>query len=107
MLDRIIHFNKTNSLLVFHFRLDHLGQSYSLLQLPIDAVPDITNNQVQIITQAPNLGAQEVEQSITAPVELAMANIPEVVEKRLIPRSISVVTLVFHDNTDVYWASNK
>ena len=49
---------------------------YSLTRLPIDAVPDITNNQVQIISQAPSLGAQEVEQFITAPIELAMANIP-------------------------------
>lgn len=109
MLDRIIHFSIKNKLVIGFFILGLIiWGSYSLSKLPIDAVPDITNNQVQIITQAPNLGAQEVEQFITAPVELAMANIPEMVEKRSISRSgISVVTLVFHDNTDVYWARQQ
>jgi len=109
MLDRIIHFSIKNKLVIGFFVLALvIWGGYSLSRLPIDAVPDITNNQVQIITQAPNLGAQEVEQFITAPVELAMANIPEMVEKRSISRSgISVVTLVFHDNTDVYWARQQ
>lgn len=81
---------------------------YSLTRLPIDAVPDITNNQVQIISQAPSLGAQEVEQFITAPIELAMANIPDVIEKRSISRSgISVITIVFQDKTDIYWARQQ
>lgn len=81
---------------------------YSLTKLPIDAVPDITNNQVQIISQAPSLGAQEVEQFITAPIELAMANIPNVIEKRSISRSgISVITIVFEDATDIYWARQQ
>ncbi len=81
---------------------------YSALNLPIDAVPDITNNQVQVITQAPNLGAQEVEQFITAPVELSLSNIANVVEKRSISRSgISVITIVFTDKTDIYWARQQ
>lgn len=81
---------------------------YSLTRLPIDAVPDITNNQVQIISQAPSLGAQEVEQFITAPIELAMANIPDVIEKRSISRSgISVITIVFEDKTDIYRARQQ
>ena len=81
---------------------------YSLTRLPIDAVPDITNNQVQIISQAPSLGAQEVEQFITAPIELALANIPDVIEKRSISRSgISVITIVFEDATDIYWARQQ
>ena len=81
---------------------------FSLTRLPIDAVPDITNNQVQIISQAPSLGAQEVEQFITAPIELAMANIPNVIEKRSISRSgISVITIVFEDDTDIYWARQQ
>lgn len=109
MLDRIIHFSIRNKLVVGVFvLLLIIWGSYSLSKLPIDAVPDITNNQVQILTQAPSLGAQEVEQFITAPLELAMANIPDVVEKRSISRSgISVVTLVFHDNTDIYWARQQ
>ena len=54
---------------------------WSLSQLPFDSTPDITNNQVQVITQAPSLGAQEVEQFITTPVEMALANIPRVTER--------------------------
>lgn len=81
---------------------------YSAYNLPVDAQPDITNNQVQIITQAPTLGAQEVEQFITAPIELSMANIPGIIEKRSISRSgISVITIVFEDNTDIYWARQQ
>jgi len=81
---------------------------YSAYHLPVDAQPDITNNQVQIISQAPSLGAQEVEQFITAPIELAMANIPNILEKRSISRSgISVITLVFKDDTDIYWARQQ
>lgn len=82
--------------------------SYSLSQLPFDSTPDITNNQVQVITQAPSLGAQEVEQYITTPVEMALANIPDIVERRSISRSgLSVITLVFKENTDVYWAREQ
>ena len=81
---------------------------WSATRLPIDAVPDITNNQVQVITQAPSLGAQEVEQFITAPIELALSNIPNVIEKRSISRSgISVITVVFKDATDIYWARQQ
>lgn len=109
MLDRIIHFSIKNKIAIGAFVLGLIiWGGYSLSKLPIDAVPDITNNQVQIITQAPNLGAQEVEQFVTAPVELAMANIPDVIEKRSISRSgLSVITLVFHDNTDIYWARQQ
>ena len=81
---------------------------YAAYHLPVDAQPDITNNQVQIISQAPSLGAQEVEQFITAPIELSMANIPDILEKRSISRSgISVITLVFKDDTDIYWARQQ
>ena len=80
----------------------------SLYNLPFDSTPDITNNQVQIITQAPSLGAQEVELNVTTPIEMAMANIPEVVERRSISRSgLSVVTLVFKDEADIYWAREQ
>lgn len=82
--------------------------AWSLSQLPFDSTPDITNNQVQVITQAPSLGAQEVEQFITTPVEMALANIPKVEERRSISRSgLSVITLVFDDNVDVYWARQQ
>lgn len=81
---------------------------WSLAHLPFDATPDITNNQVQVITQAPSLGAQEVEQFITTPLEMAFANIPRMVERRSISRSgLSVITLVFDDDADIYWARQQ
>ena len=81
---------------------------YSAAHLPIDAQPDITNNQVQINTLAPNLGAQEVEQYITSPVELSLANIPNVIETRSISRSgLSQITIVFSDAADIYWARTQ
>lgn len=81
---------------------------WSLIHLPFDATPDITNNQVQVITQAPSLGAQEVEQNITTPVEMALANIPRIEERRSISRSgLSVITLVFDDAADIYWARSQ
>lgn len=81
---------------------------WSLVHLPFDSTPDITNNQVQVITQAPSLGAQEVEQYITSPIEMALANIPRQEERRSISRSgLSVVTLVFDDGADIYWARSQ
>ncbi len=81
---------------------------WSLVRLPFDATPDITDNQVQVITQAPSLGAQEVEQYITTPIEMALANIPRLKERRSISRSgLSVITLVFDDDTDIYWARSQ
>lgn len=72
--------------------------------MSFDSTPDITDNQVQVITQAPSLGAQEVEQYVTTPLEMAMANIPRMKERRSISRSdLSVITLVFDDNADIYW----
>ncbi len=80
----------------------------SLVKLPFDSTPDITNNQVQIITQAPSLGAQEVEQYITTPIEMSLSNIPEITERRSISRSgLSVITLVFKDDADIYWAREQ
>ena len=81
---------------------------WSLVNLPFDSTPDITDNQVQVITQAPSLGAQEVEQYVTTPVEMALANIPRMQERRSISRSgLSVITLVFDDDADIYWAREQ
>ena len=78
---------------------------FSLKQLPIDAVPDITNNQVQIITISPTLATQEVEQFITTPVELALQSLQKTEEIRSISRfGLSVVTVVFEENYDIYLA---
>ncbi len=109
MLDRIIFFSIHNKLIVALFTVALiLWGSYSFTKLPIDAVPDITNNQVQVITVSPSLAAQEVERLITFPVELTMATIPQQTEIRSISRfGLSVVTIVFTDDTDIYWARQQ
>ncbi|MBX7109630.1 MAG: CusA/CzcA family heavy metal efflux RND transporter [Chitinophagales bacterium] len=109
MLDKIIKFSIYNKGVIgFFTALLVIAGIYSATQLPIDAVPDITNNQVQVMTLAPTLGAQEVEQFITVPIELSLGNIPHVIEKRSISRSgISVITIVFKDATDIFWARQQ
>jgi cobalt-zinc-cadmium resistance protein CzcA len=109
MIERIIHFSIKNKFIVGLFVAALIGWgSYSLTQLPIDANPDITNNQVQIISLAPSLAVQEVESFITAPIEVAVANIPDIIELRSISRlGLSVVTVVFKDNVDIYWARQQ
>src|SRR5215470_15882394 len=78
---------------------------YSATQLPIDAVPDVTNVQVQVITAAPALSPVEVEQYVTIPVERAMAGVPKSTEVRSTSKyGLSVVTIVFRDDTDIYFA---
>lgn len=82
--------------------------SYSLTKLPIDAVPDITNNQVQVLTVSPSLAATEIERLVTFPVEQTMATIPNITEMRSFSRfGLSVVTIVFTEDTDVYWARQQ
>lgn len=109
MFDRIIHFSIKNKVVIAVLTLVLIAWGvWSLANLPFDSTPDITNNQVQVITTAPSLGAQEVEQTITAPLEMAMANIPEVIERRSISRSgLSVITLVFKDDSDIHWARQQ
>jgi cobalt-zinc-cadmium resistance protein CzcA len=109
MISRIIHFSIRNKFIVGLFVLALVGWgSYSLTRLPIDAIPDITNNQVQVISIAPSLAVQEVESFITAPIEIAVANIPEIIELRSISRlGLSVVTIVFKDGVDIYWARQQ
>jgi cobalt-zinc-cadmium resistance protein CzcA len=109
MIERIIQFSIRNKFIVGLFVLALIGWGgYSLTQLPIDAIPDITNNQVQVISLAPSLAVQEVESFITAPIEVAVANIPDIIELRSISRlGLSVVTVVFRDNVNVYWARQQ
>ena len=109
MIERIIHFSIKNKFIIGLFVVALIGWGgYSLTQLPIDATPDITNNQVQVISLAPSLAVQEVESSITAPVEVAVANIPNIIELRSISRlGLSVTTIVFKDNVDIYWARQQ
>ncbi len=106
MLDSIIRFSIRNKLVIGIFTLLLiLWGVYALRQLPVDAVPDITNNQVQIITNAPTLASQEVEQFVTYPIEQSIANLPDLEEIRSISRfGLSVVTVVFDDKVDIYFA---
>ena len=109
MLDKIIHYSIHNKLIIGLLTLGLVvWGSYSITQLPIDAVPDITNNQVQIITVAPSQSALDIERLVTFPVEQTMATIPNIEEIRSFSRfGLSVVTIVFLDNVDVYWARQQ
>lgn len=104
MLDAIIRFSLRNKLVVLLLTVGLIGSGvYSLMQLPIGAVPDITNNQVQVITTSKNLSTQDVEQYITYPVELEFANLPGVEEIRSVSKfGLSVVTVVFEDDMGTY-----
>ncbi len=104
MIDFIIKFSVRNKLIVFLFVLSLIAIGlYSLTQIPIGAVPDVTNNQVQVITTSRNLSTQDVEQFITYPIELEMANLPGVVEIRSVSKfGLSLVTVVFEDRLGTY-----
>ncbi|AIZ65559.1 acriflavine resistance protein B (plasmid) [Hymenobacter sp. DG25B] len=109
MFDRLIHFSIHNKLIIGLLTLALVAWGgYSLSRLPIDALPDITSNQVVVYTVAPSLAAQEIERLVSFPVEQAMATIPGQVEVRSFSRfGLSVVTVVFEDQTDIYWARTQ
>jgi cobalt-zinc-cadmium resistance protein CzcA len=109
MLNKIIQFSIKNKLIIGIFTVGLIVWGvWSARRLPIDAVPDITNNQVQVITVAPSQSALDIEQLITFPVEQTMATIPGIKEMRSFSRfGLSVVTIVFGDKTDVYWARQQ
>lgn len=109
MLNSIIRFSVRNKLIIGLLTLALIiWGGINLKQLPIDALPDITSNQVQVITVSPSLAAPEVERLITFPLEQANANIPGIKEMRSISRfGLSVVTVVFSDETDLYWARQQ
>ena len=109
LFERIIQFSIQNAIWVLLFVCTWIAVGvYSYQKLPIDAVPDITNTQVQINTQAKGFTALEVEQRITYPIENAMAGIPDLELTRSISRyGLSQVTIVFKDGTDIYWARQQ
>jgi cobalt-zinc-cadmium resistance protein CzcA len=109
MLNSIIRFSIRNKLIVGLFILGWIIWGVlELFKLPIDALPDITSNQVQVITVSPTLASPEVERLITFPIEQACSNISGITEIRSISRfGLSVVTIVFDDETDVYWARQQ
>lgn len=109
MLQKIIAFSVKQKLLVGLGVLALLSVGiYELGKLPIDAVPDITDNQVQLITVAPSMGATDIERLITVPVEQANRNIPGLKNMRSFSRfGLSIVTLVFEEDVSVYWARQQ
>ena len=109
MLNKIIGFSIRNKLIVALFTLGLVALGvYETTRLPIDAVPDITNNQVQIITIAPSFGATDIERLVTFPIEQANSNINGIKEIRSFSRfGLSLVTIVFDDRTDLYWARQQ
>jgi len=109
MLDAIIAFALRQRALVLLMTLALIGGGiYAFTRLPIDAVPDITNNQVQILTRAPSLSPVEVERFVTFPIEVAVKSLPSLTELRSTSQSgLSVVTVVFEDDVDVYFARQQ
>lgn len=109
MLTKIIEFSVRNKLIIGLFIIALIGYgTYNLTKLPIDAVPDITNNQVQVITVAPSFGATDIERLVTFPIEQANNNISGLLEIRSFSRfGLSLVTIVFNDETDIYWARQQ
>lgn len=106
MLDKIIAFSIKNKFIIGLMTLALvIWGGWSASKLPIDALPDITNNQVQIITVCPTLAGQEVEQLVTYPIEQSVANLPDLEELRSISRfGLSVITVVFDEKVDIYFA---
>jgi cobalt-zinc-cadmium resistance protein CzcA len=104
MINKIISFSINNKFIIGLFIVALVGTGiYSMATIKLGSVPDITNNQVQVITTAPNLGTEDIEQFVTYPVELAMANLPDVIELRSVSRfGLSVVTIVFKDEAGTY-----
>lgn len=104
MLDKIIDFSINNKLIVGLCTVVLIGVGiWSITKVPIDAQPDITNNQIQVITQAANLSTVDIEQFVSYPIEIAMSNLPGVTEIRSISRfGLSVVTIVFKDDMGTY-----
>ncbi len=109
MLNKIIEFSVKNKLIVGLFVIALIGFGiYQTTKLPIDAVPDITDNQVQVITIAPSFGATDIERLVTFPIEQANSNISGMKEIRSFSRfGLSLVTIVFDDDVDVYWARQQ
>ena len=109
MLNKIIAFSIKNKLIVGLFTLALVFYGiYQVTKLPIDAVPDITDNQVQVITMAPSFGATDIERLITFPIEQANSNISGMKEIRSFSRfGLSLVTIVFDNDVDIYWARQQ
>ncbi|HRH46160.1 MAG TPA: efflux RND transporter permease subunit, partial [Pyrinomonadaceae bacterium] len=106
MIDALIKFSVSNRLIILLMvAIMSAAGIYSLINLPIDAVPDVTNVQVQVLTAAPSLAPLEIERQITFPVEVSMSGLPGITEIRSVSKfGLSAVTIVFEDSVDTYFA---
>src|SRR5690606_36536317 len=101
----LIHLTRQRFLVVGLFAMVIIGGVVAFRELPIDAFPDLTKNQVQVLTETPGLAPMETEQLVTIPIESIMNGLPEVTTVRSISKfGLSVVTVIFEDDTDVYFA---
>jgi len=109
MLNKIIEYSVKNKLIIGLLVLGLIGIGiFQMTKLPIDAVPDITDNQVQVITVAPNYGATDIERLVTFPIEQANSNIPGMKSIRSFSRfGLSLITIVFEEDVDIYWARQQ
>ncbi len=109
MLNKIIEYSVKNKLIIGLMVLGLICVGiYQTTKLPIDAVPDITDNQVQVITVAPNYGATDIERLVTFPIEQANSNIPGMKSIRSFSRfGLSLITIVFEEDVDIYWARQQ
>ena len=109
MLNKIIAYSIKNKLIIGLFIISLIGWgTFELTRLPIDAVPDITDNQVQVITVSPSLGATDIERLVTFPIEQACSSIPGTKQIRSFSRfGLSLITIVFEDKIDIYWARQQ
>ena len=109
MLNKIITYSIKNKLIIGLFVIAMVGWGvYEVTKLPIDAVPDITDNQVQVITVSPSLGANDIERLVTFPIEQACSSIPGTKQIRSFSRfGLSLITIVFEDGVDIYWARQQ
>jgi cobalt-zinc-cadmium resistance protein CzcA len=106
MLEKIVLFIlNQRGLVVFVSLVIAVIGIYSYINLPIDAFPDVTNNQVEIISHADGLSAIEIERDVTYPIEMSMRGLPDVEQLRSVTKfGLSIVTIIFKDNVDIYFA---
>ena len=109
MIQNIIRFSLNNKVIIGALVIALIGWgAISLQKLPLDAIPDVTSNQVNVVTIAPNLAPVEMEQFVTYPVEMALANIQGMTEIRSVSQfGLSLITLEFKEHIDLYWARNQ
>lgn len=108
MLEKLIAYTlRQKGMVIFLALLIIVIGVYSYAKLPIDAFPDVTNIQVEVVSHADGLSAIEIERNVTYPIEMAMRGLPDIEQMRSVTKfGLSIVTIVFKDNVDIYFAGN-